>query len=289
VPEDRLLAELTDKHKDLVWSIHHHDSLLENKIDENLTEEERKHAWEEFEQEKKGTVQTNVGIENTQQFGMMLQNMLPKSGDGRIMASPINPMAIQTQLKHLNPELTHDELVQRTRAAIMQLQNMHRTQTPVIVDQSTLNVGGQRQTTGYDQSYYQAEMAKAKAMINNQYPGMYRARFRGPNPHSPGAVPVPRMRQPANEVITLDADPRPRMRMPTNMGFRGPMRGMQIRPGGRGGKRGRPRLDPDTDLDFSPEPQQAASNSDMLLARLQQAGMTVSAASSPRNNSGNES
>merc|ERR1719347_1336807 len=239
VPEDRLLAELTDKHKDLVWSIHHHDSLLENKVDENLTEEERKHAWEEYEQEKKGTVQTNIGIENTQQFGLMLQQMLPKSGDGRIMASPINPMAIQMQLKQLNPELSHEELVQRTRAAIMQLQNMHRTQTPVIVDQKTLNVGGQRQTTGYDQSYYQAEMAKAKAMINKQYPGMYRSRFRAPNPHAPGmgpgVMPVPRMRQQAHsEVITLDDSPgpQPRMRMPS-IGLRAPMRGMPLRPGGR--------------------------------------------------------
>ena len=37
------------------------------------------------------------GIENAQQFGEMLQNMLPRSGDGRIMASPINPMAIQAR------------------------------------------------------------------------------------------------------------------------------------------------------------------------------------------------
>ena len=60
----------------------------------------------------------------------------------------------------------------------------------MIVNQNTLNVG-QRQTTGYDQSFYQvsniilgfilfhlvflqAEMAKAKAMIQQQYPGMYR-------------------------------------------------------------------------------------------------------------------
>jgi len=173
VPEDRMLAELVDRHKDKVWTVSNHDSLLENQVDQNLTEEERKAAWEEYEQEKRGMIQTNVGIENTEQFGMMLQTMLPKSGDGRIMASPINPMAIQAQLRQMNPELTQEDLLSRTRAAIMQLQNMHRTQTPVIVNKNTLNVG-QRNTTGYDQSYYQAEMAKAKAMINQQYPGMYR-------------------------------------------------------------------------------------------------------------------
>ena len=92
-----MLAELVDKHKEMVWNIHNHDSLLENKVDENLTEEERKAAWDEYDQEKKGLIQTNVGMENLQQFGMMLQTMLPKSGDGRIMASPINPMAIQAK------------------------------------------------------------------------------------------------------------------------------------------------------------------------------------------------
>ena len=93
----------------------------------------------------------------------------------------------------MNPELPHEELVSRTRAAILQLQNLHRVQTPVILNENTMTVG-QRNTTGYDQSYYQAvrkttvlrstsennrsyilqEMAKAKAMINRQYPGMYR-------------------------------------------------------------------------------------------------------------------
>jgi hypothetical protein len=72
-------------------------------VDENLTEVERKAAWEEYENEKKGLIQTNIGIENITNFGAMLQNMLPRSGDGRVMASPINPMAIQEQLRVMNP------------------------------------------------------------------------------------------------------------------------------------------------------------------------------------------
>ena len=154
VPEDRLLADLVDRHKQIIWKFHHHDSLLENKVDENLTEDERKSAWEEYENEKKGFIQTNVGIENINAFGNMLQGMLPMSGDGRVMASPINPMAIQLQLKAQNPDISHEELVLRTRAAILQLQNLHRTQTPVIMNEKTLGVG-HRQGPGYDQSYYQ--------------------------------------------------------------------------------------------------------------------------------------
>jgi len=226
-------------------------------------------------------IQTNIGIENTQQFGEMLQGMLPRSGDGRIMASPINPMAIQLQLRQMNPELPHEELVQRTRAAILQLQNLHRIQTPVILNENTLSVG-QRNTTGYDQSYYQAEMAKAKAMINQQYPGMYRFGFRGPSP-TPGPS-VPGMPRPGpSDVITLDGAPEPpMMRMPIRAPISAPRGGAR----GRGGRRGRPRLDPDTDLDFSPEPSNI--NSAMILARLQQAGVNVSNTGGKSSNS-NES
>ena len=60
-----------------------------------MSEADRKSAWEEFENEKKGLVHTNVGLDNTLAFGAMLQNMLPRGSDGRVMASPINPMAIQ--------------------------------------------------------------------------------------------------------------------------------------------------------------------------------------------------
>jgi transcriptional regulator ATRX len=49
-----MLAELLVKFKDWIVQYHEHDSLLENKIEEELSEEERKAAWEEYEQEKKG-------------------------------------------------------------------------------------------------------------------------------------------------------------------------------------------------------------------------------------------
>ena len=52
--QDRLLAELLTSQKDYIVQYHKHDSLLENQLDQELTEEERKAAWEEYEQEKKG-------------------------------------------------------------------------------------------------------------------------------------------------------------------------------------------------------------------------------------------
>ena len=106
-------------------------------------------------------------------------------------------------------------------------------------------------------------------------------RFRGPTPNMPGARPGP------SDVITLDGPPAPEpmMRMPLRAPVPAPRGGPGSR--GRGGRRGRPRLDPDTDLDFSPEP--STNSSEMLLARLQQAGINVTNNSGSGKSSGNES
>lgn len=52
--QDRLLAELLKEHEHWIVTYHEHDSLLQNKEEEELNEEERKVAWEEYENEKKG-------------------------------------------------------------------------------------------------------------------------------------------------------------------------------------------------------------------------------------------
>lgn len=52
VPKDNLLADMLLKFKNLIISYHEHDSLLENCPDEDLTEEERKSAWADYERSK---------------------------------------------------------------------------------------------------------------------------------------------------------------------------------------------------------------------------------------------
>ena len=51
--QDTLLAELMNTKKHLIYTFHEHDSLLENQIDQELSEEERKAAvgriWEREE------------------------------------------------------------------------------------------------------------------------------------------------------------------------------------------------------------------------------------------------
>uniref|UniRef100_A0A8D2KY71 DNA helicase n=1 Tax=Varanus komodoensis TaxID=61221 RepID=A0A8D2KY71_VARKO len=53
LPKDTLLAELLQIHKEHIVGYHEHDSLLDHKEEEELTEEERKAAWAEYEAEKK--------------------------------------------------------------------------------------------------------------------------------------------------------------------------------------------------------------------------------------------
>ena len=51
--QDTILAELLQIHKEHIVVYHEHDSLLDHKEEEELTEEERKAAWAEYEAEKK--------------------------------------------------------------------------------------------------------------------------------------------------------------------------------------------------------------------------------------------
>lgn len=52
LPKDRLFAEQLRKFEDRIYKYHEHDSLLENKSEETLSQDEIKAAWEEFEAEK---------------------------------------------------------------------------------------------------------------------------------------------------------------------------------------------------------------------------------------------
>ena len=50
--DDPLLAEVVFKHKSQISSIHQHDSLLRNKFDEHLSNDEKEQAWKTFNETK---------------------------------------------------------------------------------------------------------------------------------------------------------------------------------------------------------------------------------------------
>ena len=50
--EDKLLAEVLNEEGDKIWSVHKHDDLLQHQMNETLSEEEVRHAWEIFQQEE---------------------------------------------------------------------------------------------------------------------------------------------------------------------------------------------------------------------------------------------
>ncbi|XP_030594695.1 transcriptional regulator ATRX isoform X1 [Archocentrus centrarchus] len=67
LPKDPFLAEMLQNNKDQIVCYHEHDSLLDHKEEEALSEEDRKAAWAEYEAEKKGlSMRTNYQTSYTQ-------------------------------------------------------------------------------------------------------------------------------------------------------------------------------------------------------------------------------
>ncbi|KAM8965927.1 transcriptional regulator ATRX isoform X6 [Sarcophilus harrisii] len=80
LPKDTILAELLQIHKEHIVGYHEHDSLLDHKEEEELTEEERKAAWAEYEAEKKEKITALRGMDEqglTMRFNMPTGASLP--------------------------------------------------------------------------------------------------------------------------------------------------------------------------------------------------------------------
>lgn len=70
VPKDGLLAHLLMNFPHQVYKYHEHDSLLENKGEEELSEQEKNDAWTAYEEDVKRKNETNMGQYNNS-FGML--------------------------------------------------------------------------------------------------------------------------------------------------------------------------------------------------------------------------
>ena len=60
VSQDHILAQLLQICKDQIVSFHEHESLLDHKQEEELSEAERKDAWAEYEAEVKSCTVQNT-------------------------------------------------------------------------------------------------------------------------------------------------------------------------------------------------------------------------------------
>lgn len=68
------MAELILKHKDLVMDILEHDSLLQNNEEEELDENDRNAAWEDYQREREGLNNTQNHLPMNNQFNPMMAN-----------------------------------------------------------------------------------------------------------------------------------------------------------------------------------------------------------------------
>ncbi|KAK3930445.1 Transcriptional regulator ATRX-like protein [Frankliniella fusca] len=90
LPKDHLFAEILKKHATIIVKYHEHDSLLENKEEEELNEEERAAAWDDYEKEKKGPVNQPPQVPGTEalpsleQVEQLLRTRHPDKSDEQI-------------------------------------------------------------------------------------------------------------------------------------------------------------------------------------------------------------
>ncbi|XP_070197492.1 transcriptional regulator ATRX homolog isoform X3 [Littorina saxatilis] len=107
LPKDVLLAEIVaGENKDWFVTIREHDSLLENLVEQELTEEEKKAAWDEYENEKKGL---RMNVSNMGQGGAGLNNYLSQE------------FLLQTarNLRMQNPDMPQEVLQMHLQRIIM--------------------------------------------------------------------------------------------------------------------------------------------------------------------------
>ncbi|XP_033127122.1 transcriptional regulator ATRX-like [Anneissia japonica] len=123
LPKDFILAELLKHQKDWIVKYHEHDSLLENKIAEELTEDERKEAWADYEAEKEGRVY-GMQMQQMQQMqpGMSANNMQFMQQFGHLYQQGRD--TLMTGQRMLNPML----MQQYSRSAQQNMYNMPNVQ-----------------------------------------------------------------------------------------------------------------------------------------------------------------
>lgn len=123
LPKDAVLAEMLQNNKDQIVGYHEHDSLLDHKEEEALSEEDRKAAWAEYEAEKKGMslMRTTPTVYSQMDMGMgnqsymnynfaALSTMSNQQLEDLINQGRAKVIEATNSLKSLNPETLEDTI-----------------------------------------------------------------------------------------------------------------------------------------------------------------------------------
>uniref|UniRef100_A0A8D9AVG2 Transcriptional regulator ATRX homolog n=1 Tax=Cacopsylla melanoneura TaxID=428564 RepID=A0A8D9AVG2_9HEMI len=161
LPKDRLMAEMIKEMGEKIVCFHEHDSLLENVQDEELNEDERKAAWEEFESEKSRPA---ISAGATYVNNLIMQNNIRQQQAGMMGGGAAN-LTLDSQqmlnfLKNSNPDVSEEALIK-------------------IVDQNAQRL----------EDYKKKQESYFHSMINNMHQNLSNAAGRGlPNMPVPGGL-----------------------------------------------------------------------------------------------------
>ena len=133
VPKDHLLLDLLYEHNRWIHSYHSHDSLLENRIDEGLTADERRRALEEYENLKRiPDPRQMANLRFQQQQQQRMNNQIALQNLAAAQQQSLNPAILQL-LNSANARQLLSQALQNVQAVnyLSAMGNPNRTTAPV--------------------------------------------------------------------------------------------------------------------------------------------------------------
>uniref|UniRef100_A0A8D0ABV9 DNA helicase n=1 Tax=Sander lucioperca TaxID=283035 RepID=A0A8D0ABV9_SANLU len=175
LPKDPFLAELLQNNKDQIVCYHEHDSLLDHKEEEALSEEDRKAAWAEYEAEKKvGEDKNPHRHKSLPVFFICVQDLINQGRHKVIEATnalkTLSRESLEDTIWKENPALTENQVQSMAlgRQATVELEVKRRelAYRDVLTRQQTLMMYVQKLITNRKVQEQQMAMANQASYLN---------------------------------------------------------------------------------------------------------------------------